>query len=58
MIVAYDQGLDTLGFRVWSLGPSGVIQPLMRSMIPPCAPHAAFCPIRVFIPSVNSKQPV
>ena len=27
-------------------------------MIPPFAPHAAFCPIRVFIPSVNSKQPV
>ena len=26
----------------------------MRSMIPPFAPHAAFCPI----PSVNSKMPV
>ena len=30
----------------------------MRSMIPPFAPHAAFCPIRVTVPSVNSKQPV
>ena len=30
----------------------------MRSMIPPFAPHTAFCPIRVVIPSVNSKQPV
>ena len=26
-------------------------------MIPPFAPYAAFCPIRVFIPSMNSKQP-
>ena len=26
-------------------------------MIPPYAPHVAFCPVRVVIPSVNSKQP-
>ena len=58
IIVAYDQGLNTLEFRVCSSGPSGVIQLLMRSMLSPFAPHAAFCPIRVFIPSVNSKQPV
>ena len=57
IIVAYDQGLNALEFRVCSSGPSGVIQLLVRSMIPPFAPHAAFCPIRVFIPSMNSKQP-
>ena len=57
-IVAYDQGLNTLELRVCSSGPSGVIQLLVRSMIPPFAPHAAFCPVRVVIPSVNSKQPV
>ena len=43
---------------ICSSGSSGVIHLLVRSMIPPFAPHAAFCPIRVFIPSVNSKQPV
>ena len=58
IIVAYDQGLDTIEFRICSSGSSGVIQLLVRSMIPPSAPHAAFCPIRVVIPSVNSKQPV
>ena len=58
IIVADDQGLNPLEVRVCSSGSSGVIQLLMRSMIPPFAPHAAFCPIRVFIPSVNSKQPV
>ena len=58
IIVAYDQGLNTLELLVCSSGPSGVIQLLVRSMIPPFAPRAAFCPIRVFIPSVNSKQPV
>ena len=42
----------------YSYGSSGVIQLLVRSMIPPVAPHAAFCPMRVFIPSMNSKQPV
>ena len=57
-IVAHDQGLDTIGFRICSSGSSGVIQLLVRSMISPVAPRAAFCPIRVFIPSMNSKQPV
>ena len=56
--VAYDQGLDTIEFRICSSGSSGVFQLLVRSMISPVAPHAAFCPIRVFIPSMNSKQPV
>ena len=56
--VAYDQGLNTIEFRICSAGSSGVIQLLVRSMISPVAPHAAFCPIRVFIPSMNSKQPV
>ena len=56
-IVAYDEALDALEFCICSSGSSGVIQLLVRSMIPPVAPHAAFCPIRVFIPSVNSKQP-
>ena len=57
IIVAYDQGLNAIEFRICSSGSSGVIQLLVRSMIPPFAPHAAFCPIRVFIPLVNSKQP-
>ena len=57
-IVAYDQGLNAIEFRICSSGLSGVLQLLVRSMIPPFAPHAAFCPIRVFIPSMNSKQPV
>ena len=57
-IVAYDKGLNAIEFRIFSSGSSGVIQLLVRSMIPPFAPHAAFCPIRVFIPSMNSKQPV
>ena len=56
-IVAYDQGLNAVEFRICSSGSSGVIQRLVRSMIPPFVPHAAFCPIRVFIPLVNSKQP-
>ena len=58
IIVAYDQGLNTIEVRICSSGSSGVIHLLLRSMIPPFAPHAAFCPIRVFIPSMNSKQPV
>ena len=58
IIVAYEQGLNILELRICSSGSFGVIQLLVRSMIPPFAPHAAFCPIRVFIPSVNSKQPV
>ena len=57
IIVAYDQGLNAIEFRICSSGSSGVIQLLVRSMIPPFAPHAAFCPIPVFIPLVNSKQP-
>ena len=57
-IVAYDQGLNILEFCICCSGSSGVIQLLVRSMISPVAPHAAFCPIRVFIPSRNSKQPV
>ena len=58
IIAPYDQGLNTIEFRICSSGSSGVFQLLMRSMIPPFAPHAAFSPIRVFIPSMNSKQPV
>ena len=58
IIVAYDQGLGTIELRICSSGPSGNIQLLVRSMIPPFAPHAAFCPVRVVIPSVNSNQPV
>ena len=57
-IVAYDQELNTIEFRICSSGSSGVIQLLVRSMIPPFSPHAAFCPIRVFIPSTNSEQTV
>ena len=56
--VAHDQGLNAIEFRICSSGSSGVIQLMVRSMISPFAPHAAFCPIRVFIPSMNSKQPV
>ena len=56
-IVAYDEGLNTIEFRICSSGSSGVIQLLVRSMISPVAPHAALCPIHVFIPSINSKQP-
>ena len=58
IIVACDQGLNTIEFRICSSGSSGVFQLLVRSMIPPFVPHAAFCLIRVVIPSVNSKQPV
>ena len=57
-IVAYDQGLNAIEFRICSSGSSGFLQLLVRSMISPFAPHAAFCPIRVFIPSMKSKQPV
>ena len=56
-IVAYDQGLNAIEFRICSSGSSGVFQLLVPSMIPPFAPHVAFCPVRVVIPSVNSKQP-
>ena len=54
-IVAYDQGLNAIVVRICSSGSSGVIQLLERFMISPVAPHAAFCRIRVFIPSMNSK---
>ena len=57
-IVEYHQGLNTIEFRICSSGSSRVIQLLVRSMISPVARHAAFCPIRVFIPSMNSKRPV
>ena len=56
-MVAYDNGLNTIEFRICSSGSSGVIHYLVRSMIPPFAPHVAFCPVRVVIPSLNSKQP-
>ena len=56
--VACDQGLNAIEFCICSSRSSGVIQLLVRSMISPFAPHAAFCPIRVFIPLMNSKQPV
>ena len=58
IIAAYNQGLNTIEFRICSFRSFGVIQLFVRSMIPPFAPHAAFCPISVFIPLVNSKQPV
>ena len=45
-IVAYDQGLNALDFCICSSGSSGVIQLLVRSMISPFAPHAAFCPVQ------------
>ena len=57
IILAYDEGLNAIEFRICSSGSSGVIQLLVRSTIPPFAPHVAFCPVRVVIPSVNSKQP-
>ena len=57
-IVASDQGLNAIEFGICSSGSSGVTQLLVRSTIPPFAPHVAFCPVRVVIPSVNSKQPV
>ena len=56
-IVADDQGLNAIEFRICSSGSSGVIQLLVRSTIPPFAPHVAFCPVCAVIPSVNSKQP-
>ena len=58
IIVAYEQGLNAIEFCICSSGSSGVIQLLVQSMISPVAPHAALCPIRVFIPLMNSKVPV
>ena len=57
IIVANDRGLNTIEFRICSSGSSGVIQLLVRYMISLVAPHAAFCPIRVFVASMNSKEP-
>ena len=57
-IVAYDQELKAIEFRICSSVSSRVIQLLVRSMISPFAPHALFCPIRVFIPTMSRKQPV
>ena len=57
IVVAYDQGLTATEFRICSSGSSGVIQLLVRSTIPPFAPYVTFCPVRVVIPSMNSKQP-
>ena len=57
-IVANDQELNAIEFRICSSGSSRVIQLLMPSLISPFAPHAAFCPIPVLITSMNSKQPV
>ena len=34
IIVAYDEGLDAIEFRICSSGSSGVIHVLVRSMIP------------------------
>ena len=56
-IVAYNQGLNAIEFRICSSGSCGVIQLLAQSMISPFAPHAAFCPICVYIPLMNTKQP-
>ena len=42
IIVAYDQGLNAIEFRICSSGSSGAIQLLVRSMISPFAPHATF----------------
>ena len=47
IIVACGRRLNAIEFRICSPGSSGVIQLLVRFMIPPFAPHAAFCPIRV-----------
>ena len=58
IFVAHDPGLNPIEFRICSSGSSGFIQLLVQSMIPPFAPHAVFCPIRVSISSVNSKQSV
>ena len=43
-IVAYDQGLNAIEFRIRSLGSSGVIQLLVRSMIPPVCTACCFLP--------------
>ena len=51
IIVAYDQGLNAVEFRICSSGSSGVIQLLVRSMIPPLStaccslPHPCVHPL-------------
>ena len=57
IIVAPGQELNAIEFCICSYRSSGVIQLLVRSTISPFAPHAAFCPMHVFIPSVNSRHP-
>ena len=47
IIVANHLGLMAIDFRICASGSSGVIQLFVQSMIPPFAPHAVFCPIRV-----------
>ena len=44
IIVAHDQRLNTIELRICSSGSSGPIQLLVRSLIPPFAPHAALLP--------------
>ena len=44
IIVPYDQGLNTIEFRICSSGWSGVIQLLVRSMIPPLCTACCFLP--------------
>ena len=44
IIVAYDQGLNTIEFRICSSGSSGVIQLLVRSMIPALCTACCFLP--------------
>ena len=43
-IVAYDQGLNAIEFRICSSGSSGVIQLLVRSTIPPLCTACCFLP--------------
>ena len=56
VIVAYDREMNTIEFRICSSGSSGVIQPLVPSMISPFAPHAAFCPNPLVHP-LDEQQP-
>ena len=44
IIVAYDQGLNIIKFRICSFGSSGFIQILVRSMIPPLCTACCFLP--------------
>ena len=58
MDTRHDQRSNAPRYHCWSSGIPGVIQPLVRAVMPTFAPHAAFCPPCVTIPSGNSKQPV